>query len=1124
MTRKLLPYEYELIATLGISKEDYLEFLAIQAEYSDPKQESIFDIRNDPGTVVAIVLAVVGVVFQVVSALMTPRPQVPEIRGVSATSDGGERQTREQRFSPRFGFNSVQELAKYGDPVPLVYTNTAVNNSGGVRVTGAMIWSAVRSYGSNQFLQMLMMLTGGAITAIDASKSAFGQTPISDLIAQNKWIYFQPTGTGVLRFRDETSNNYETDPTKYGGANDNPYRLQPAILNERLDGFSQAYSPTSSNTFGGYSPVPLNVLSYLRNEAGDKYSTNLGIYVSTSFNWADSGLVPIAVGSTMRVTVSSTADSPDGVAFSDDLLRSAIDARRTLASVFDDAGIFKLGSARFRVTGTTGTSTDEGDFHVDLTCIEAGSAPALPYNYDEVSDTYNDYTRDPRYYGSLAKVNELLDIDQRGDIQTAEDLLRSPALYSVSYHEGSNCYNYWEASERGMRDGDGNMNPGWSSYADGDNYYFCQHYSYTTTDFIRDLTPDEILSVQTYVNLRNSGSRGSDKLYYLKALVRIEEASYSTLTQCNIVDIALRCQVFRRISGRQREYGRERRGGYASSDNGLHQRSSLFTVRYRVANGAWNYVPGIFVVRRAADQDNYVYLKFSGGATAYNWQFRFEPVADPISEITERPDLRLSDGRVRYYYLQNSGDASIIDLGNDRQIYFTGFYRDAAADETYQMPPINESPTATNEWDWFSLDADTQYTTSFDRGPEFSITAVTEQQRETFNLTRLYRNLSLIGFNVFSGKSLQDMRSFTTFVTQGKPVRRLNTSTLAYPSTPDGPSCFAPDIFLDTVIDSDDGIGNYADLQGIDVEQLAITKRFCQYNNLFFDGVIADRTNWRSFWVSAAPFSLLEFARIGGRETLIPAVPYNTTTGEMTRTVAITALFNQGNILADSYKEEFMDYDANVQDIVATVVYRSLDTNGIFAVNRSLSVQLADTVENDAIQQSFDLSAYVTTEAQAIMFGKLVCNLRRHVRSSIEFKTFPTDSPVMPGAYIYVDIGQNAWNGIYTGTITAGGVLNTPIEGTIPNGTYNILLYRSGNDVVSTTAVITNNAAPTLADREGWLFVLGQTVRSKRVYRVGEVTMDEEGEVTIRATIYPCDTSDRSLIADFSDNLFTIRR
>jgi hypothetical protein len=36
--------------------------------------------------------------------------------------------------------------------------------------------------------------------------------------------------------------------------------------------------------------------------------------------------------------------------------------------------------------------------------------------------------------------------------------------------------------------------------------------------------------------------------------------------------------------------------------------------------------------------------------------------------------------------------------------------------------------------------------------------------------------------------------------------------------------------------------------------------------------------------------------------------------------------------------------------------------------------------------------------------------------------------------------------------------------------------------------------------------------------------MDEEGEVTIRGTIFPCDAADNSLIADFSDNLFTIQR
>jgi hypothetical protein len=55
------------------------------------------------------------------------------------------------------------------------------------------------------------------------------------------------------------------------------------------------------------------------------------------------------------------------------------------------------------------------------------------------------------------------------------------------------------------------------------------------------------------------------------------------------------------------------------------------------------------------------------------------------------------------------------------------------------------------------------------------------------------------------------------------------------------------------------------------------------------------------------------------------------------------------------------------------------------------------------------------------------------------------------------------------------------------------------------------------------LFVLGTAARSKRVFRVVEVEMDEEGEITVRATEHPCDTSGQSLIADFSDGLFTIR-
>lgn len=1305
MTRKLLPFEYDLIAALGVTKEEYLEFLAVQAEYNDIKIGTELDIRNEAGTV-AIVLTVVGILFQVGAALLMPRPQIQE-----ATTAGAETQTREQRFAPRFGFNAVQELAKYGDVIPLVYTNTSSNSSGGVRVAASMLWSAIRSYGQNQYLQMLTLLAGGGITAIDANKSAFGQTVITDLVAQNKWTYFRPTGTGPLRFLDETSGNSSTDPIRYGNTSDNPYRIQLDSSITRYDGYSQVYSPTSSNTFGGYSPVPFAVFWYLRDSKGDKYGEPLDVYLSSSgFDYASNGfsrplsassvLGQIPAGSTVRVWVQDTVE-PALSGFNLEFYRAKADARRALAAQFDDAGIFKLGSALFRVTSTEGTATDQGNFFANLTCIESGRAPSIAYKQEEKptvagADTIITYPNFPvntnsiincanaetskLYIGSViysangwyrlvmqpdgnlviykktgdkpedavwnfnaankgaayayfqADGNLVLYKNTGGGIVPSPNLPTSPgptipatntnasklqkneviysangwykikmqndgnlviynknagsgevpsaAVWSSNTSQSAAHYAYFQADgnlvlyDNTGVGGTGNIvwswNQGqynganasfWKLENNGElrlyntsNVYINNSRSHVGTNVEPGIGVGDVVDYTnkgnypqwqgSYWRLENTGelvlynSAGQSlyrthigtteeptstlktsvavtDYYYLKSLVRIESASYSSLSRCNVIDFALKSQVFRRITGRQRTYG------YPASDNGVQQRSSMFLMRYRIDKGAWNIVNGIFVVRRAAEQDNYIYIKLFSN-TPYNWEVKFEPVVDPVAEINKYPELRVAGNLINYLYLENTGPTFNTSIGDGIQISFTGYSRQV--NQSAPLPPINASPSETNEWDWFSYDGDTDLSASFDRGPEFSLVAVTEQQLETFNLSRLYKNLSLLGFNVFSGKGLQDMRSLTAFVTQGKSVRRLNTSTLTYPSSPDGPSCFAPDIFLDTVIDSDDGIGNYADVQGIDTQQLAITKRFCQANNLFFDGIIADRSNWRSFWVNNAPLSLLEFARIGGRETLVPSVPYDTATGAITRVVPITALFNQGNILEDSYKEEFMDYDANVQDIIATVIYRSLDTKGVFAVNRSVSIQRSDTVENDAVLQTFDLSAYVTTEAQAILFGKLMCNIRRYVRSSIEFKTYPTTSPVSPGAYIYVDIGQNQWDGIYTGTVGPGGVLNTPVVGEVPNGTYNILLYRSGNAVVSTTTTISNNTATGLSDRDDWLFVLGQNVRSKRVFRVSEVAMDEEGEVTIRATAYPCDSSDRSLIADFTDGLFTVRR
>lgn len=125
MTRKLLPYEYDLIQQLGVTEDEYLDFIEVQFNYELSPEQRIVKPQCDPIStafamvaigaatfgqtlIVAAVLIAPGILFQVAAMLLMPKPSLP--------GGGGGSKAREQRFSPRFGFNSGQELAQYGDP------------------------------------------------------------------------------------------------------------------------------------------------------------------------------------------------------------------------------------------------------------------------------------------------------------------------------------------------------------------------------------------------------------------------------------------------------------------------------------------------------------------------------------------------------------------------------------------------------------------------------------------------------------------------------------------------------------------------------------------------------------------------------------------------------------------------------------------------------------------------------------------------------------------------------------------------------------------------------------------------------------------------------------------------
>lgn len=295
------------------------------------------------------------------------------------------------------------------------------------------------------------------------------------------------------------------------------------------------------------------------------------------------------------------------------------------------------------------------------------------------------------------------------------------------------------------------------------------------------------------------------------------------------------------------------------------------------------------------------------------------------------------------------------------------------------------------------------------------------------------------------------------------------------------------------------------------------------------DCVIADNSSWREFWVNSAPFSLLEFARKNGKETLVPVLPVNSD-GKAANSeglpikMTISALFTTGNILEDSYKEEFLDYGASTQDLIASIVYREEYTQAIFQRKRTVEVKRNRVSASTAISETFDASGFITSRQQAIMFGKMLVNQRKFIKRGIEFKTFPSSNPIEPGAFIYVDIGLNSWDRQSSGVIGAEGALNSPLQDNIEDGTYNFLVYDRENSKVEArnSVAVSGGVASQFRGRERDLYVMGIASGKKRVFRITEVEMDQEGEVTVRAVEYPCDDEDRAHVADFRPEKFDV--
>jgi hypothetical protein len=305
----------------------------------------------------------------------------------------------------------------------------------------------------------------------------------------------------------------------------------------------------------------------------------------------------------------------------------------------------------------------------------------------------------------------------------------------------------------------------------------------------------------------------------------------------------------------------------------------------------------------------------------------------------------------------------------------------------------------------------------------------------------------------------------------------------------------------------------------IDKTQLGETSRFLRANKLFFNGALSQPVNVRTWIAEKAPNLLCDFILSNGRFALKPALPV-TSGGEIdTGAVTIKQIFTSGNILEDSFSLNYID--AEERSLFKAVVRYRAEKENQLPGETTVTVRWGEG-DGEVPIETFDLTDLCTSRDHAVLVGKYFVALRRRVTHTCSFLTTPYGLDLAPGDYIRVVTETSPYSAVRNGTIAADGTIT--LATSIEDGSYDIIYYATSNtdgDVEETTITVSNGKA--LDWSVAAIFSLVETISSENVYRVEQLTLNQENTVEIVASEFPCDNQFSSLIAqDITGNGFDV--
>ena len=263
----LLPYEKQLIATIGVTEEEYRWFTAEvrrrgaarPAEYA-----GIPDVQAT-GTEAVLINLAISLLLTGVSYLLTPKPKMPSAqRREGGVIDLGS-VTGASRFTPSRGFETLAELADYASPIPLIF-GLYKDDIGGMLTTPKLIWSRMFSHGTMQRAKLMFVVgeqgVGSAGIQPPELRGIFlGNNPLDAVFEDSFAFYWHADSSTEFRIRGSDKiygtrgKAHRGDPD--AGNDDGDAFVFPlsGYENEPSEVFCHAYTPSNSAQFGTYGAI-----------------------------------------------------------------------------------------------------------------------------------------------------------------------------------------------------------------------------------------------------------------------------------------------------------------------------------------------------------------------------------------------------------------------------------------------------------------------------------------------------------------------------------------------------------------------------------------------------------------------------------------------------------------------------------------------------------------------------------------------------------------------------------------------------------------------------------------------------------------------------------------------------